>query len=88
MPGQVGQLLQVLLDVVLGHRQREHQVDRLAIGGAEVDRLRQPQEGAAAFLDRADARVRDRHAVADRGAGELFARAQAVADGAGGERDR
>src|SRR3546814_11130030 len=86
---QLRQDLQVLLRRVLRHAHREYQVDRRMVAGTEIDRVFEPQERAAGGGKRIAARVRDGHAVADRGAAQRFAFAQGGADGRGhGRRDR
>src|SRR3546814_1616403 len=52
------------------------QVDRRMVAGTEIDRVFEPQERAAVGGKRIAARVRDGHAVADRGAAQRFAFAQ------------
>src|SRR3546814_18564867 len=65
---QLRQDLQVLLRRVLRHAHREYQVDRCMVAGTEIDRVFEPQERTAGGGKRSAARVRDGHAVADRGA--------------------
>ena len=64
----------MLVREVLGHDQRGDEVDRLAVVGAEVDRMREPDERRARFTDRGAASVRNRDAVPKTGRAELLAR--------------
>jgi len=81
--GQFRKQLQVLLGEVLRHGHREHQVHRFAVGGAEVHRRRQPQERGARLPEGTAPAMRDGDPVADRGAAQAFALAQALRDRGG-----
>src|SRR5437762_1464272 len=82
---ELGKDLQVLLGRLFGNQQHEYQADRIAVGGVERHRLREPQERAQRLLQPLDAAVRNRYPLAEPGRAEALAREQAVEDQAAGE---
>ncbi len=63
---------------LLRHEQAENEVDRLVIGGFEIDALGQSNEGADAIVDALEAGVGDGHAIPHAGTAELLTTDQAV----------
>src|SRR4051812_6749749 len=78
--GQLREQLEVRLGGVLGHEHGEDEAHRLAVRRLEGDGLGGAHEGADRLLQRADAAVGNRDAVAEAGGAELLAVEERIED--------
>jgi hypothetical protein len=63
-----------------GGEQQEHEIDRVAVDGLEVDRLGEPHKDADDALESRDLAVRDGDALAKTGRAEALALKQQIED--------
>ena len=66
--GNIGQRVEMFLELALRDEEEHHQVDGLIVQGVEIDALLGAAEGADDFVDQVGGGVRDADAEADAGA--------------------